>query len=40
MAVRRRGKVKDVIVHSDRGSTYASFMYQQQLLEQQPAYSM
>jgi len=31
MAIRRRGKVKDVIVHSDQGSTYASGDYQQQL---------
>jgi putative transposase len=31
MAVWRRGKVRDVIVHSDQGSTYASGDYQQQL---------
>ena len=31
MAIWRRGKVKDVIVHSDQGSTYASGDYQQQL---------
>ena len=31
MALWRRGKVKDVIVHSDQGSTYASGGYQQQL---------
>lgn len=31
MAVWRRGKVEDVIVHSDQGSTYASGSYQQQL---------
>jgi len=31
MAIWRRGKVKDVIVHSDQGSTYASGVYQQQL---------
>jgi len=31
MAIWRRGKVKDVIVHSDQGSTYASGSYQQQL---------
>lgn len=31
MALWRRGKVKDVIVHSDQGSTYASGDYQRQL---------
>ena len=31
MALWRRGKVKDVIVHSDQGSTYASNDYQEQL---------
>ncbi len=31
MAIWRRGKVKDVIVHSDQGSTYASGDYQKQL---------
>jgi putative transposase len=31
MALWRRGKVKGVIVHSDRGSTYASKDYQQRL---------
>ena len=31
MAIWRRGKIKDVIVHSDQGSTYASKGYQQQL---------
>ena len=31
MAVWRRGKVDDVIVHSDQGSTYASGGYQKQL---------
>ncbi len=31
MAMWRRGKVQDVIVHSDQGSTYASGDYQQQL---------
>lgn len=31
MALWRRGKVKDVIVHSDQGSTYASSDYQRQL---------
>jgi putative transposase len=40
MAVWRRGKVKDVIVHSDRGSTYASSMYQQQLIANQLICSM
>ena len=33
MAIWRRGKVNDVIVHSDQGSTYASGGYQQQLRE-------
>lgn len=40
MAVWRRGKVQDVIVHSDRGSTYASSMYQQQLIQHQLICSM
>ena len=31
MAIWRRGKVKNVIVHSDQGSTYASNDYQEQL---------
>ena len=31
MAIWRRGKVKNVIVHSDQGSTYASGSYQRQL---------
>lgn len=31
MAIWRRGKVKDVIVHSDQGSTYASRGYQKRL---------
>ena len=31
MAIWRRGQVRDVIVHSDQGSTYASGDYQQQL---------
>lgn len=31
MAIWRRGKVNDIIVHSDQGSTYASGGYQQQL---------
>ncbi len=29
MAIWRRGKVSDIIVHSDQGSTYASTLYQQ-----------
>jgi len=33
MAIWRRGQIKDVIVHSDQGSTYASGGYQQQLSE-------
>lgn len=33
MALWRRGKVRDVIVHSDQGSTYASGDYQRQLQE-------
>jgi transposase InsO family protein len=33
MAIWRRGRVQDVIVHSDQGSTYASGVYQQQLRE-------
>ena len=32
MAIWRRGEVKDIIVHSDQGSTYASKLYQQQLI--------
>jgi len=40
MALWRRGKVKDVIVHSDQGSTYASGGYQQQLSENQLRCSM
>jgi transposase InsO family protein len=31
MAIWRRGEIKDVIVHSDQGSTYASGGYQKQL---------
>jgi len=31
MAIWRRGKVNDIIVHSDQGSTYASGDYQKQL---------
>ena len=33
MALWRRGHVRDIIVHSDQGSTYASAAYQQQLIE-------
>lgn len=33
MAICRRGKVDDVIVHSDQGSTYASGDYRQQLID-------
>ena len=33
MAIWRRGEIKDVIVHSDQGSTYASGDYQRQLQE-------
>ena len=40
MAIWRRGKVKDVIVHSDQGSTYASGSYQRQLLDHQLRCSM
>lgn len=40
MAVWRRGNVKDVIVHSDQGSTYASGDYQRQLKEHQLICSM
>jgi len=40
MAVWRRGKVKNVIVHSDRGSTYASSIYQQELVNHQLVCSM
>lgn len=40
MAIWRRGNAKDVIVHSDRGSTYASSAYQQQLLSHQLICSM
>jgi len=31
MVIWRRGRVNDIIVHSDQGSTYASTRYQQQL---------
>ena len=40
MAVWRRGDVKEVIVHSDQGSTYASGDYQQQLQENELHCSM
>lgn len=40
MAIWRRGKVSDVIVHSDQGSTYASGLYQQHLKENQLLCSM
>ena len=40
MAVWRRGKVKDVIVHSDQGSTYASGSYQKLLKEHDLVCSM
>lgn len=33
MAIRRRGKVNDIIVHSNQGGTYASGDYQQQLID-------
>ena len=40
MATWRRGKVKDIIVHSDQGSTYASGSYQKQLKDNQLLCSM
>lgn len=40
MAVWRRGMVKDVIVHSDQGSTYASTDYQQLLKQHSLTCSM
>ena len=40
MAIWRRGKIKDVVVHSDQGSTYASSGYQQQLKQHQLRCSM
>lgn len=40
MAIWRRGDIKDVIVHSDQGSTYASGGYQRQLNENQLRCSM
>lgn len=40
MAVRRRGQISDVIVHSDQGSTYASCDYQQLLKDHRLICSM
>lgn len=40
MAIWRRGEVRDVIVHSDQGSTYASGGYQHQLSENKLRCSM
>jgi len=40
MAIWRRGKVTDVIVHSDQGATYASGGYQRQLNENKLCCSM
>lgn len=40
MAIWRRGQVRDIIVHSDQGSTYASGAYQQQLRDSQLLCSM
>ena len=40
MAIWRRGEVRDVIVHSDQGSTYASGGYQRQLSENKLRCSM
>jgi transposase InsO family protein len=40
MAIWRRGRVKEVIVHSDQGSTYASGKYQTQLRENKLRCSM
>jgi len=40
MAIWRRGKPNDVIVHSDQGSTYAASAYQQQLKENKLCCSM
>ena len=40
MAIWRRGKINDVIVHSDQGSTYASGGYQKQLSENKLRCSM
>lgn len=40
MAIWRRGEIKDVIVHSDQGSTYASGGYQKQLIDNRLRCSM
>jgi len=40
MAIWRRGQARDVIVHSDRGATYASGEYQQLLKQHQLICSM
>lgn len=40
MAIWRRGEIKDVIVHSDQGSTYASGGYQKQLSDNKLRCSM
>ena len=40
MAIWRRGEIKDVVVHSDQGSTYASGDYQQQLSDNKLRCSM
>jgi putative transposase len=40
MAILRRGKKENVIVHSDQGSTYASGSYQQQLSDNKLCRSM
>jgi transposase InsO family protein len=40
MAIWRRGEVKDIIVHSDQGSTYASNDYQEQLQDNELRCSM
>lgn len=40
MAIWRRGEIKDVIVHSDQGSTYASGDYQKQLSDNKLRCSM
>jgi putative transposase len=40
MAIGRRGNVKNVIVHSDQGNTYASNHYQELLKEHQLICSM
>ena len=40
MAIWRRGRIEDVIVHSDQGSTYASAGYQKQLSDNRLRCSM